>query len=100
MRADRNEIGKLVVVGGEHRAAADGVVQVLGNRPGDGQAIVGARAASDLVEHDQRAPGGSLSVPSRPSLGTNRPAAAMSSTTAWRPSSMSMTVPASTSGRV
>ena len=38
------ELGELVVVRGEERAAADGVVEVLGHRPGDGQAVVGARA--------------------------------------------------------
>ena len=52
------ELGELVVVRREERAAADDVVQVLGDRPGDGEAVVGARAAADLVEDDQRAPRG------------------------------------------
>ena len=44
---------QLVVVGGEQRARADRVVQVLDDRPGDGQAVVGAGAAADLVQDDQ-----------------------------------------------
>ena len=45
-----------MVVRGEQRAAAHDVVQVLGDGPGDGEAVVGARAAADLVEDHQRAP--------------------------------------------
>ena len=41
-----------MVVGGEEGAAADGVVQVLGDGPGDGEAVEGAGAAADLVEDD------------------------------------------------
>ena len=47
------ELGQLVVVRGEQRPAADRVVQVLGDRPGQRHAVVGARAAADLVEDDQ-----------------------------------------------
>ena len=34
------------------------VVQVLGDGPGDGEAVIGGRAAADLVEDDQRVVGG------------------------------------------
>ncbi len=47
------ELHQLVIVGGEHRLAADPVVQVLADRPGDGHAVVGAGAAADLVEQDE-----------------------------------------------
>jgi hypothetical protein len=61
-RADRDvahvgrrlgELGQLVVVGREQRAAFPVVVQVLGDGPGDREAVVGARAAADLVEDDE-----------------------------------------------
>ena len=45
------QVGQLVVVRGKQRAAADLVVQVLDDRPGQRNAVVGARAAADLVEH-------------------------------------------------
>ena len=47
------ELHQLVVVRGEHRLAADPVVQVLGHRPRDRDAVVGRRAAADLVEQHQ-----------------------------------------------
>ena len=47
---------QLVVVRREERARADHVVQVLGDRPRDRQAVEGRRAATDLVEDDERAP--------------------------------------------
>ena len=49
------QVGQLVVVRGEQRAAADVLVQVLDHRPGQRHAVVGARAAADLVE-DHQAP--------------------------------------------
>ena len=49
------ELGQLVVVRGEQGPAADLVVQVLGDRPGQRDAVVGAGAAADLVEDDQAA---------------------------------------------
>ena len=50
--------GQLVIVGGEQRAAAVDVVQMLHAGPGDGQAVEGRRAAPDLVQDDQRAVAG------------------------------------------
>ena len=47
------QLHQLVVVGGEHRLAADPVVQVLGDRPGDRHPVVGRGAAADLVEQHQ-----------------------------------------------
>ena len=47
------EVGEFVVVGGEEGAAADAVVQVLGDGPGEGDAVEGAGAAADLVEDDE-----------------------------------------------
>ena len=52
------QLHQLVVVGGEHRLAADPVVQVLAHRPGDRDAVVGGGAAADLVEQHQAARGG------------------------------------------
>ena len=54
------QIGELVVVGGEQRLGAERgvVVDVLGHGAGDGEAVVGARASSDLVEDDERPLGG------------------------------------------
>ena len=47
---------QLVVVGGEQRLGPRGVlVDVLDDAPGDGYAVVGARAASQLVEKDEAA---------------------------------------------
>ena len=40
---------------GEQRAAAIAVVQMLDRGPGDGQAVEGCGAATDLVENDQSA---------------------------------------------
>ena len=50
------EIGEFVVVGGEQTAAADAVVQMLGDRPRQRHAIEGRGAAPDLIEDDQAAP--------------------------------------------
>ena len=49
-----------MVVGGEQRlgGALGAGVQVLDHGAGDRQAVVGARAATDLVEEDEGAPGG------------------------------------------
>ena len=49
-----------MVVGGEERLGAQGgvVVDVLDHRPGDGDAVVGAGAAADLVQDEQAAGGG------------------------------------------
>jgi hypothetical protein len=54
-RGSGGERGQLVEVGGEQRAAAVDLVQVLDRRPGDRQAVEGRGAAADLVEDDQRA---------------------------------------------
>ena len=48
------QIRQLVIVGREERPRRL-AGEVLGDGPGDGQAIEGRRAASDLVEQDQRA---------------------------------------------
>ena len=52
--------GELVVVGGEDGAGAQArvVVQVLDHGAGDGDAVVGAGAAANFVEHDEAAGGG------------------------------------------
>lgn len=47
------EVGELVIVGGEERAAFDFVVQMLGDRPGDGESVEGGGAAADFIENDQ-----------------------------------------------
>ena len=49
------QVDQLVIVGGEQRPAADDVMQVLGDRPGERDAVEGARAAADLVEDDKGA---------------------------------------------
>ena len=55
-RLAARQVGQLVVVGGEqHQRPRRGIVQVLGHRPGDRDAVEGAGAAADLVEHDQAA---------------------------------------------
>jgi hypothetical protein len=46
---------EFVIVGGEHCAAADVVVNVLDHAPGERKSVVGARAAADFVEHHQAA---------------------------------------------
>jgi hypothetical protein len=53
----RGEVGQLVVVRGEERAAADVGGDVLGDGPGEREAVQRARAAADLVEDDQAAVG-------------------------------------------
>ena len=45
--------GQFVIVRGKERAAADDVVQVLGDCPRDREAVVRAGAASDFIEHDE-----------------------------------------------
>ena len=52
------EVGELVVVGGEEGAALDLVVEVLGDGPGDGEAVEGGGAAADFVEDDEGFLGG------------------------------------------
>ena len=49
---------QLVVVGREERArlGAPGVVQILGDRPGDREPVEGRSAAADLVEDDEASP--------------------------------------------
>ena len=56
-RQDVLQLGQLVVVGGEQRSAAEPrlVVQVLDHRARDRHAVVGARAAPDLVQNNQAA---------------------------------------------
>src|SRR3712207_7939011 len=49
-RSGLRQVGQLVVVRREQRAAADDVVQVLGDGPRERHAVVGARAAADLVQ--------------------------------------------------
>jgi len=55
------QIGEFMVMGGEEGFHADPlqVVEILGNRPGDAQAVKGAGSPADLVQDDQ-APGGRL----------------------------------------
>ena len=52
------EVAELVVVGGEEGAGLDGVVEVFGDGPGDGEAVEGGGAAADFVEDDEGAVGG------------------------------------------
>ena len=55
------ELCEFVVVGGEEGAGSVGIdigVEVLDHGPGDGEAVVGAGAAADLVEDDEAAGGG------------------------------------------
>src|SRR5579859_5802768 len=56
-RQRAGKLHQLMVVRGEERLGATAfvVVQILDNGPRDGQSIVGARAASDLVENDEAA---------------------------------------------
>ena len=49
---------KFVIVRGEHGAAAVGFVQMLGHRPGDGEAVERRGAAADFIEHHERARAG------------------------------------------
>ncbi len=51
--AGLGEVGELVVVRGEERAAAGDVVEVLGDSPGNGEAIEGGGAATDFIEDDE-----------------------------------------------
>ena len=52
------EGAELVVVGGKEGAAFDFIVQVLGDGPGDGEAIEGGGAAADFIENDEAFFGG------------------------------------------
>ena len=56
------QIGQLVIVRGKERLRPRARVlrEVLGDRPGDAQAVEGRRAAADLVEHDEAARGGAV----------------------------------------
>src|SRR5690606_8946510 len=47
------EIGELVIVRGKKGAAADAIVQMLGDGPGDGQSVEGGGAAADFIEDDE-----------------------------------------------
>src|SRR5260370_1037486 len=47
------QLGQFVVMAGEESAAADLIVQIFGDGPGQRDAVVGAGAAADLVEDDQ-----------------------------------------------
>ena len=49
----RRQLGEFVVVRREQRPAADAVVQVLRDAPGQRHAVVGAGAPADLVEDDE-----------------------------------------------
>ena len=51
------DLGQLGVVGGEQRARARHLGQVLGDRPGERDAVEGARAPPDLVEDHEAAVG-------------------------------------------
>ena len=51
------EAGQLVEMGGEQSAAAVGIVEPLDAGLRDGEAVIGRRAASDLVEDDEAALG-------------------------------------------
>ncbi len=57
MRSFFGQFVEFVVVGGEQRFGAGAlvVVQVFGEAPGDADAVVGAGAAPDFVEQDERA---------------------------------------------
>src|SRR6266849_9719033 len=50
-----SQLSQLVIVRGEERAAADLIVQIFGNGPSQTHAVVGARAATDLIEDHQAA---------------------------------------------
>ena len=50
-----NQAGQLMVMSGKQGPAAIGFVQMLDNRPGNGQAVEGGRAASDFIQNDKRA---------------------------------------------
>ena len=52
------QLRQLVIMRGEQRAAAIDGVQMLDRRPGDGQPVIGRRAAADLIQDDQRARAG------------------------------------------
>ena len=52
------QLHQLVVVGGEQGPAADRVVDVLGDRPGQRDPVEGAGPSADLVEDHQAARGG------------------------------------------
>ncbi len=49
------EVGELVVVGGKEGAAADFVMEVFRDTPGDGQAVECGGAAPDFVENHEAA---------------------------------------------
>jgi len=54
-RQSLGELGQLVIVRGEQGFRANGVVQVLDDTPREAQAVEGARAAPDFVQHDEAA---------------------------------------------
>jgi hypothetical protein len=49
---------ELMIMGREQAAAAVAVVDRLDNRPGDGEPVIGGRAAADLVEDHEAARAG------------------------------------------
>ncbi len=51
------QLRQFVVMGGEQGAAADGIMQVFGACPGDGQAVPGRGATADFIENDKGALG-------------------------------------------
>ena len=59
------QLDQLVVVGRKQGARTIAIVQLLDDRPSQAQAIVGARAATDLVEDHQRSLGGGIEDPGR-----------------------------------
>ncbi len=59
------QFGQLVVVRRKQRTATHSVVQVFGDRPRQRDPVVGARAATDLVEHHQAVTGGRVEYPRR-----------------------------------
>src|SRR5207244_9450219 len=52
------QLSQFMIVRGEKHAAADLIVQILGNGPSQTHAVVGAGAAADLIEDHQAAVGG------------------------------------------
>ncbi len=60
VRQPLGQLHQLVVVRREHSLAADPVVQMLGDRPGDGHAVISGGAAPDFIEQHQRSLGGAV----------------------------------------
>ena len=47
------EVAEFVIVGGEEGAGLGGVVEMLGDGPGDGESVEGGGAAPNFIENDQ-----------------------------------------------